>query len=263
MTVTADGFARRDQIELKRWGASLALVLLAHLGAGLYLLSRQMPLDTAGGPPPNAVMIDLAPLPAPTPPAPAPPIPVPEPKPEPQPQPLVEAPPPPLPDIQLPELPPSPAPKPAVLLPKPLPKVRPQPAEHPPQPQPERPPPPAAPAAVAPPAPVTAPPAVNIGATRASWQAQLVGWLERYKRYPRLAQEQHQEGVAYLRFTMDRAGHVLAAQIDKGSGFPMLDEEVSALVQRAQPLPALPPEVPGAQITLTLPVEFSLRSLRR
>jgi protein TonB len=262
MTIAADGFARRDHAELRRWGASLALVLLAHVGAGLYLLSRHMPLDAAGGPPPAAVMIDLAPLPAPTPPAPAPPIPVPEPRP--RPQPVVEAPPPPpQPVIPLPDVPPSPAPKPAVVLPKPPPKAPPKPVDHPPQAEPQRPPPPAAPAVTAPPAPATAPPAVNSGAARASWQAQLVGWLQRYKRYPRLAQEQHQEGVVYLRFTMDRGGHVLAAQIDKGSGFSLLDEEVSALIQRAQPLPALPPEVPGAQIKLTLPVEFSLRDVRR
>jgi protein TonB len=260
MTLVADGFVCRDRAELRRWGASLALVLLAHVGAGLYLLSREMPLGAAGGEPPDAVMIDLAPLPAPTPPAPAPPIPVPEPQPQPQPQPVVQASPPPLlPNIPLPEVPPSPAPKAAVVLPKPPPKAKPKPVEHPPQAEPERPPPPSASAAVPPPAPVTAPPAVDPRAARASWQAQLVAWLEHYKRYPRLAQEQHQEGVVSLRFTMDRGGHVLAAQIDKGSGFPLLDEEVSALIQRAQPLPALPPEVPGVQMTLTLPVQFSLR----
>jgi periplasmic protein TonB len=262
MTIAADGFAR-DPAELKRWGASLVLVLLVHVGAGLYLLSRQMPLDAAGGAPPDTVMIDLAPLPAPTPPAPAPPIPIPEPAPEPQLQPIVPPPPlsPPL-DIPLRKLEPSPAPKPAVVLPKPPPKVTQKPLERPPEVMPDRPP-PAAPVATAPPAPVTAPPAVATGAARASWQAQLVGWLERYKRYPRLAQEQRQEGIVHLRFTMDRAGHVLAAQIDKGSGFALLDEEVSALIQRAQPLPAPPPEVPGAQITLTLPVEFSLHGDRR
>jgi protein TonB len=210
-------------------------------------------------------MIDLAPLPAPTPPQPAPPEPVPEPVVEPQPQPLVPPPPlPPQPDIPpLPKVEPSPAPRPAVVLPKPPPKVKEKPVERPPETLPERPPPPAAPAAAAPPAPARIPPAVNAGAAKASWEAQLVGWLERYKRYPRPAQEQHQEGVVYLRFTMDRAGRVLAAQIDRGSGFALLDEEATALVQRAQPLPAPPPETPGATITLTLPVQFSLRGGRR
>jgi protein TonB len=202
-------------------------------------------------------MIDLAPLPAPPPPAPAPPVP----EVQPQPQPLVHPPPlPPEPHIPLPEVAPSPAPKPAIVLPKRPPRVKPKPVEHPREIEPERPPPPAAaPSTAAPPAPATAPPAVNSGAVRASWQAQLVGWLERYKRYPRLAREQRQEGTAYLRFTMDRQGRVLSAQIEKGSGYALLDEEAAALIQRAQPLPAPPPEVAGAQITLTLPVQFSIR----
>jgi periplasmic protein TonB len=259
MTVAADRFARRDRAGLARWSASLLFVALLHVAAGLYLLSRQVPVD-AGGAPPAAVMIDLAPLPAPSPPAPAPPEPAVEPQ---QPQPQVEPTPPPLPppEIAMPKVEPSPAPKPAVVLPvKPPPHPKPRPVERPPAAEPQRSPPAAAPAVAAPPAPASAPPAVNPGAARASWQAQLVGWLERYKRYPRLAREERQEGTVYLRFAMDRQGRVLSAQIEKGSGFTLLDEEVAALIQRAQPLPAPPPEMPGAQIVLTLPVQFSLRS---
>jgi protein TonB len=149
------------------------------------------------------------------------------------------------------------------VIPKPPPQVKQKPVEPSSRVKTEQPPPPAAPVVSAPPAPAAAPPAGNPGAMRASWQAQLVAWLERYKRYPRLAQEQHQEGVVYLRFTMDRTGHVLSAQIEKGSGFSLLDEEVTALIQRAQPLPAPPPEVPGAQLILTLPVQFSVRGGHR
>jgi protein TonB len=258
MTIAAASPPHSNRAELGRWSVSFAVVLLLHVAAGLYLLWRPIALD-AGNPSPPAIMIDLAP--APSPPQPAPPIPVPEPAVEPQVQPLVPPPPlPPMPDIPLPKVEPSPAPRPAVVIPKPPPQVKPKPAEHPPQVKAEQPPPPAAPAVTAPPAPAAAPPAGNPGATRASWQAQLVAWLERYKRYPRLAQEQRQEGVVYLRFTMDRTGHVLSAQIEKGSGFTLLDEEVTALIQRAQPLPAPPPEVPGAQLVLTLPVQFSVRS---
>lgn len=261
MTIAADRFARRDRAELARWGGSLLLVALLHVAAGIYLLSRQVPVD-AGGPPPAAVTIDLAPLPAPAPPQPAPS----EPAVQPQPQPKVETtPPPPLPppEIAMPKIEPSPAPRPAVVLPaKPPPHPKPRPVERPPAAEPQRPAPPAA-AAAAPPAPSTVPPTVNPGAARASWQTQLVGWLERYKRYPRLAREQRQEGTVYLRFAMDRQGRVLSAQIEKGSGFTLLDEEVTALIQRAQPLPAPPPEMPGAQIVLTLPVQFSLRGPTR
>ncbi|HEU0218326.1 MAG TPA: TonB family protein [Stellaceae bacterium] len=250
-----------NRVELGRWSVSFAVVLLLHVAAGLYLLWRPIAMD-AGNPLPPAIMIDLAP--APSPPQPAPPIPVPDPAVEPQVQPLVPLPPlPPMPDIPLPKVEPSPAPRPAVVIPKPPPPVKQKPVEQRPQIRTVQPPPPAAPAVTAPPAPAAAPPAGNPGATRASWQAQLVAWLERYKRYPRLAQEQHQEGTVYLRFTMDRSGHVLSAQIEKGSGFSLLDEEVTALIRRAQPLPAPPPEVPGAQLVLTLPVQFSVRGGHR
>jgi periplasmic protein TonB len=65
--------------------------------------------------------------------------------------------------------------------------------------------------------------------------------------------------VVYLRFAMDRQGRVTSSQINKSSDFELLDDEVLALIQRAQPLPAPPPEVPGAVVDLVVPVAFSLR----
>jgi len=257
MTVAADSLPHRSHA--LRWGGSLALVLLLHGIAAWLLLPRHASVD-AGGPPPAAVMIDLAPLPTPSPPQPAPPEPVLQPQTQPQAAP--ELPPPP--EIEMPQVEPSPAPKPAVVLPpKPLQRPKPKPVEHPSEVAPERPPPAAAPAVNAPAAPAAAPSAASAAASRTTWQSQLVGWLERYKRYPRAAREQSQEGTAYLRFAIDRQGHVLSAQIEKGSGFSLLDEEVLELVQRAQPLPPPPPEVPGAQIVLTVPVQFSLSGGRR
>jgi protein TonB len=204
-------------------------------------------------------MLDLAPLPALTPPQPAPPEPVIEPQPQQQAE-SEPMPPTPPPEIEMPKVESSPALQPPVALPqKPPLRPKPKPVEKPAATKLEQQPPPAAAPPVAAP-PATALPAVNNGAVRASWQAQLAGWLERYKRYPRLAQEQRQEGIVYLRFTIDRQGRVISAQIEKGSGFSLLDEEVTALIQRAQPLPAPPPEVPGAQIVLTLPVQFALRA---
>jgi protein TonB len=102
------------------------------------------------------------------------------------------------------------------------------------------------------------PSAASIAGARANWQSKLVGWLARYKRYPRLAQEQHQQGTALLRFSMDRQGRVLSAQLARGSGFSLLDDEAMALIQRAQPLPAPPPELAGERLELVIPIEFSL-----
>src|SRR6185312_3226023 len=230
-----------------RWGASLAAVLALHALLALYAMSRHIGIEPAGLPP-SAVMVDLAPLPAPAPPVPAPPEPAPQPEvkppPEPEPRPEVK------PEVK----PPPEIPKPAVTLPK-KPHPKPRPVER-------RPPPPAAaePQAIAPPAPAAAAPApsANTAAERASWQAQLVGWLERYKRYPRLAREQRQEGIVSLHFAIDRQGHVLDARIARGSGDPLLDEEALALVQRAQPLPAPPPDIAGTRVDLVVPIRFAL-----
>ena len=92
-----------------------------------------------------------------------------------------------------------------------------------------------------------------------TWQGQLLGRLQRFKRYPDLARSQRQEGTVFLRFSMDRDGHVLSAAVARSSGFPELDAETLALLHRAEPLPSPPPELSGNPLTLTVPVRFSLR----
>jgi periplasmic protein TonB len=51
----------------------------------------------------------------------------------------------------------------------------------------------------------------------------------------------------------------LSSRIVTSSGFPALDEETLALVQRAQPFPAPPPEVLGGEIKFMVPVRFTRR----
>ena len=74
-----------------------------------------------------------------------------------------------------------------------------------------------------------------------------------------LATARRLQGVTHARFTMDRQGRVLAAAVERGSGYAALDREALALLQRAQPLPPPPAETPGERITLTVPVEFFTR----
>jgi protein TonB len=85
----------------------------------------------------------------------------------------------------------------------------------------------------APPAPTVAAPAPGLAAAPSAnvvptWQGLLLGRLERFKRYPGVAQFRHQQGVPYLRFTMDRKGKVLSARIDKSSGFDTLGGDAGA-----------------------------------
>jgi protein TonB len=265
--IIADTLDRPDGAGTTRWTISLLLVLALHAGLVLMIALRHVPIEPIGIPP-AAVMIDLAPLPAKAPAEPAPP-PVVEPEvqlPPPEPQQAVVPPT----EPELPKLVPSPAPHPAVTLPapqppKPKPKVKR--VEHPPVPQREAEPAPPlrqpAPAVSAPPAAAqqssAAQSTASSASARATWQAQLLAWLEKYKRYPRVAQEQRQQGVVSLRFAIDRQGKVLSSQINKSSGFELLDDEVLALVQRAQPVPPPPPEISGNRIELQVPVAFTLR----
>jgi protein TonB len=115
---------------------------------------------------------------------------------------------------------------------------------------------PQAPAA-APAAP--APGAVSsASASPASWRGALLAQLNRAKRYPAEARQNRQEGTVRLSFTIDRSGRVVSYRIVGSSGSAPLDQEALAMIQRASPLPAPPPEIGGAQISLTVPVRFNI-----
>jgi periplasmic protein TonB len=91
-----------------------------------------------------------------------------------------------------------------------------------------------------------------------SWEADLVRHLQQYKRYPGGAQARNEEGVVLLAFSVDRDGHVLNRHIVQSSGHADLDNEVMQMLQRAQPLPAFPAGMTQAQLSLTVPIRFSL-----
>jgi protein TonB len=102
------------------------------------------------------------------------------------------------------------------------------------------------------------PPALGADA-RGAYLARLLTHLNAHKRYPESARMRHLEGVVSLRFTMDRMGRVLSYSIVKGSGAEILDAEARALIQRAQPLPPIPPGFGQDQLDLVVPVEFFLQ----
>lgn len=89
-----------------------------------------------------------------------------------------------------------------------------------------------------------------------TWKSLVMVQLERNKRYPAAAQLRGNQGIAYVRFSLDATGNVTSAVLAKSSGFAELDREVVALAYRASPLPAPPDKKP---ITLTAPVAFMKR----
>jgi periplasmic protein TonB len=92
-----------------------------------------------------------------------------------------------------------------------------------------------------------------------SWESLLLKRLQEFKSYPPRARSKNEQGVVLLAFSIDRNGHVVSRRIARGSGYADLDDEVLALVERAQPLPAFPPSMTAARLDLTVPIRFSLR----
>ncbi|MCP1469619.1 protein TonB [Sphingobium sp. OAS761] len=93
---------------------------------------------------------------------------------------------------------------------------------------------------------------------KATWEALVLAHLEKYRRYPARARAARQQGVTRIRFTMNRAGRILSAEIARKSGFFALDQAALGTLRRAEPLPAIPEGMPD-EVELTVPVEFFIR----
>ena len=108
------------------------------------------------------------------------------------------------------------------------------------------------------------PPATTAGVPKATGEGRdrflgrLLAQLNRFKQYPRAARQAHIQGVVMLRFVMDANGAVQSAEVAKSSGYPVLDAEALALIRRAQPLPALPPDFPTRTVDAVVPIAFAL-----
>jgi protein TonB len=92
-----------------------------------------------------------------------------------------------------------------------------------------------------------------------SYRARVAAHLQRFKQYPAGSKSAGEQGTATLSFTVGRSGQVLGARLAGSSGHSALDAETLAMIRRAQPLPAMPPELPQASMSFSVPIRFSLR----
>lgn len=235
-----------------RYGASLAVVLGVHAAAIVIALNWPAPQPIEL--PPQAMMVEMAPLPEPAPPPPPQVV-----TPPPPPEPVVEDP--------LPKL--AEAPKPTISVPKPTPpkpKPKPQPpkVEKKPEPPKEQPPAeqtvdsrPAPPQPAKPAAP--APSVASNSNALPSWQSDLLRHLAKYKKYPEDARRRGMTGVNRLRFVVDADGKVLSYSLAGGSGSAALDRATMEMIRRAQPLPKPPAEIlVNGSLEVVAPFVYSL-----
>jgi clan AA aspartic protease (TIGR02281 family) len=95
-----------------------------------------------------------------------------------------------------------------------------------------------------------------------SYAEQIAQALSHNKIYPADAIHQHEEGTVIISFTIDRNGRVADKRILQGSGSPTLDKAALDIVDRSQPFPLIPASYPLKQLTLSLPISFTLPSRR-
>ena len=104
--------------------------------------------------------------------------------------------------------------------------------------------------------------AISAGASAAavaSYNQRVAAHLQRFKQYPPASKAAGQQGTSRLSFSISRSGQVLSSRLAGSSGHAALDAETLAMVRRAQPFPAFPPEMKQASMSFSVPIQFSIR----
>ena len=98
---------------------------------------------------------------------------------------------------------------------------------------------------------------VNGGAHAVDWSA-LWRQIERLKRYPSVAQRNGWEGEVIIKATIGQNGSFVHAEIEKSSGYRILDQEALRLVQFAA-LPTVDQPRPPDPMTIFVPITYRLQ----
>ncbi|MBO9579667.1 MAG: energy transducer TonB [Sphingobium sp.] len=77
------------------------------------------------------------------------------------------------------------------------------------------------------------------------YQRRLYDEVARHARYPAAARLKRLAGVTHLAFRIDRLGNVLESWVQDSSGSEMLDNAALEALNRALPLPPIPPSLPS------------------
>ena len=97
----------------------------------------------------------------------------------------------------------------------------------------------------------------------ARYRLELMDLARRYKRYPRIAQDNNWEGRVELRIAIGEDGAISSLAVQKGTGRAVLDDEARAMIRNAKSRAAIPPSLRGKSFTLEIPVDFSLKDEAR
>ena len=81
----------------------------------------------------------------------------------------------------------------------------------------------------------------------------------RYKKYPRVAQDNNWEGRVELRIAIAENGAISSITVKQGAGRAVLDEDAQAMLRTAKSKATVPPGLRGKAFVVEIPVEFGLK----
>ena len=91
---------------------------------------------------------------------------------------------------------------------------------------------------------------------------QVLLWLKGYGSYPREAVMFRLEDTVTVKFAINRQGKILYYNLIKPSEWLLLNMAVRQMMDRASPVPPIPPEIAKNEMTFTIPVEFKIYPLQ-
>ena len=106
---------------------------------------------------------------------------------------------------------------------------------------------------------VDTPPVRPQGELLAGYRARLAELFSRHQDYPRIAAMRGWEGEVRVRLRVARKGNLVGVQIDRSSGYEVLDQDALAMLERLSALPPLPDGVDGNEIQVVVPVNYRLK----
>lgn len=100
-------------------------------------------------------------------------------------------------------------------------------------------------------------------AARSRYLEQVKKLIEKRLDYPLMARKVGMQGVVLVRCRVTRDGTPVAVEVARASSHPLLDQAALRSVARVGHFPAIPAEVAGDVVNLTIPLRFSLSERRR
>jgi TonB family protein len=102
-------------------------------------------------------------------------------------------------------------------------------------------------------------PESNLNALRGLFTGKVRQRIANAKHYPRIAKRRGMEGRPIIAFTLDRQGSLTKTNLERTSGYQLLDQAALEAVHQAAPYPEIPAELKTETYQFKLPISFKLK----